>query len=186
MEKKTKFGLQFIKNYKQIGSVTPSSPFLTKKMLKSIPFGKIKCLVEFGPGTGVFTKKILEQLNKDAKLICIELNTSLYEGLAKQFNDPRLILIHGSATDLPKFLAENNIAEVDTIISSLPLAAFPVELKKEMIQTAHDCLKSKGRYIQFQYTLNAKNDLESVFNKVNIDFTPFNIPPAFIYRCRKA
>ena len=186
MEKNTRFGLQFLKNYKQIGSVTPSSPFLTKKMLKSVAFGKTKCIVEFGPGTGVFTKAILNKLNADAKLICIELNTTLYEGLKKQFNDPRLILIHGSATDLPKYLKENGIQEVDTIISSLPLAAFPIEVKKEVIETAHRVLKSKGRYIQFQYTLNAKQDLEDIFDKVNIDFTLFNIPPAFVYRCRKA
>mgnify|MGYP003390882904 FL=1 len=124
MEKSTKFGLQFIKNYKQIGSVTPSSAFLTKKMLKSIPFGKIKYMAEFGPGTGVFTKKLLENLSPDAKLICIELNTSLYEGLKSLFNDPRLILIHGSATDLPKYMAEHGIEELDIILSSLPLAAF--------------------------------------------------------------
>ncbi len=185
MEKRTKFGLQFIKNYKQIGAVTPSSPFLTKKMLKNIAIDKAKNIVEFGPGTGVFTREILNRIAPDAKLISIELNTSLFEGLKNQITDPRLLLIHGSATDLPRFMNELGLASVDIIISSLPLAAFDSELKKKVIQTAFDCLKNKGRYVQFQYSLNAKEDLQSVFSHVSIDYTLLNLPPAFIYRCRK-
>lgn len=186
MEKKTKFGVQFIKNYKMIGSVTPSSKFLTNKILQPIAFNRVKTIVEFGPGTGVFTKQILERMAPDARLLCIELNTGLFEVLSKSFNDPRLILIHGSATDLPRYLAEAGVEFADVIISSLPLAAFGANLRKEVLQTAHDCLKPKGRYLQFQYSLNAKKDLSAIFEKVNIDFTLLNFPPAFIYLCKKA
>lgn len=185
MAKNTKFGIQFIKNYKMIGSVTPSSRFLTEKILHTIAFNRVKTIVEFGPGTGVFTKKILEKLAPDARLISIELNTDLFEELKKNFNDPRLVLIHGSATDLPQYLADLGITQTDVIVSSLPLAAFNESLKKEVIQTAYDSLKNKGRYLQFQYSLNARKELAEVFDKINIDFTFLNFPPAFIYICKK-
>ncbi len=185
MAKKTKFGIQFLKDYKMIGSVTPSSRFLTHKILKSIAFNRVKTIVEFGPGTGVFTKEILSRMAADARLISIELNTELYQSLSSQFNDPRLRLIHGSATDLQQFLSNEGIKDVDVIISSLPLSVFPKSLKNEVIQTAYDCLKNKGKFLQFQYSLNAKNILSTVFDKVNIDFTLLNVPPAFIYLCKK-
>ena len=40
-----------------------------------------------------------------------------------------------------------------------------------------------GVYVQFQYSLNAHKLLKKKFNKVTLDFTPINMPPAFVYRC---
>ena len=59
-----------------VGAVAPSSKFLMKKRLKSVDFSKAKVIVELGPGTGVFTKGILDKMTDDAKLFSFELTSS--------------------------------------------------------------------------------------------------------------
>jgi phospholipid N-methyltransferase len=60
----------------------PSSRFLATKMLRNIPFDKAKVIVELGPGTGIFTEKIMQRLNPDTHLVVIELNDVFYQNLA--------------------------------------------------------------------------------------------------------
>jgi phospholipid N-methyltransferase len=48
-----------------------------------------------------------------------------------------------------------------------------------------EVLKPEGVYVQFQYALKSKKLMEKHFSKVSISFTPFNLPPAFVYACRK-
>ena len=56
-----------------VGSVVPSSKFLSKKMLDHLNFKKAKLVVELGPGTGVFTQRIIEKLDRESTLLVIEL-----------------------------------------------------------------------------------------------------------------
>ena len=55
-----KFLIQFLKNPINIGAVAPNEKFLAKKMIKSIQFDCAKCIMEYGPGTGSFTKEIIK------------------------------------------------------------------------------------------------------------------------------
>ena len=59
---KRNFLKQFIQEKKMVGSVLPSSRFLVKKMLKETEIEQAKVVVEFGPGTGIITNKILKTL----------------------------------------------------------------------------------------------------------------------------
>ena len=74
---------------------------------------------------------------------------------------------------------------VDVVISSLPLANFPFALKRDILQQCYDALKPSGLFIQFQYSLIDYKLLKKKFSSVERKFTPLNIPPAFIYVCRK-
>lgn len=55
-----KFFINFLKNWKQIGSITPSSNFLSRKMLKGLDISGAKMIVELGAGTGSITKHIIQ------------------------------------------------------------------------------------------------------------------------------
>ena len=54
-----------------VGSVLPSSRFLSKKMLQPIQFATANVIVELGPGTGVFTKALLKAMPQDSQLLVI-------------------------------------------------------------------------------------------------------------------
>jgi len=185
MAKKTAFLKQFWQEKKMVGAMSPSSRYLAQKMLKNIDFKKSKVLVELGPGTGVFTKKILAAMNPDAKLLVFELNDNFYNALQKEITDERMILIHDSAEYIQKYLNEAELLCADYIISSLPLANFPNKLKANILDASYDALKNHGKYIQFQYSLNSRKELEACFESVDISFTALNFPPAFIYTCEK-
>lgn len=165
--------------------MTPSSRFLAAKMLNHIPIEKAKVIVELGPGTGVFTEKILQMLGEHTQLIVIELNDDFFNALSEKLNHPNLHLRHGSADKIGIYLDELGFEKADLIISSLPLANFPNELRKEVIEIVKDCLIENGKFVQFQYSLQSLKSLKRNFRTVKVNFTAFNFPPAFIYTCTK-
>lgn len=183
MSKKSFIG-NFWREKKMVGAMAPSSPFLAKKMLESVDFKHAKVIIELGPGTGVFTKRIIEKMPKDAILLVFELNDVFMNMLKGQIKDPRVHLIHDSAEKIGEYLAKYGVSKADAIVSSLPLANFPKELKERILSESHTAMHDKSVYVQFQYSLNAKKAIKSIFKSVKITFTPVNIPPAFVYTCR--
>lgn len=165
--------------------MVPSSRFLTEKMLRNIDFKKAKLIVELGPGTGVFTKKILELMPSDAKLLVFELNTNFYEILKRDIQDDRMILVHGSAEHITQYIKDAGFLHADYVVSSLPLANIPKKITENILNEAYQNLKNQGKYIQFQYSLLSKKILETRFDSVHVSFTAVNFPPAFVYTCIK-
>ncbi len=174
---------EFFKNKSEIGAVAPSSKFLGKKMYGGIDFSKVKCIVEFGPGTGVFTKEILKRMNPEASMIVFETNPSFYEKLKKEIKDERALILNESAEKIGEYLSLKNHEKADYIISSLPLTVFPKKLKENILKSAVENLSEKGQYIQFQYSLNAHKLLKENFGSVKLAFSLINVPPAFVYKC---
>lgn len=182
---KSKFISQFFTRGNKVGSLAPSSRFLAKKMLQHIPFDKAKVLVELGPGTGAFTPCLLDKMKSDAVLILIELNEVFYHELLNTIKDPRAMIVHGSATDLPEILKKLNLEKVDCVLSSLPLAIFTPQLAESILQASKDALNDGGLYIQFQYSLQSRKKVHRQFGNLQLAFTPLNFPPAFVYTCTK-
>lgn len=184
--KKKNFIKHFFKDKKKIGAVSPSSKFLAKKMLQNVNYKKTKVMVELGSGTGVFTRKIVSNMADDAKLLVFELHKPFYNQLAKEFaDDERVIVVHDSAEKLRHHLEENGLEKVDIVLSSLPLANFKIRLIHQILSNTKEVLKDQGTYVQFQYSLKSKKIIERFFSRVDVAFTSRNIPPAFVYTCRK-
>ena len=184
MSKKS-FLKEFIRENKTVGSLTPSSRFLASKMLESVDYNQIKVIVELGPGTGVFTKKIVKQLPENVFFLVFELNEEFYFQLKNEFNQPNVIIIHDSADQILKYLKAYNLESADIVISSLPLANFDESLRFSILSKVYETLHDEGKFIQFQYSLQSKKVLNTLFKEVKIGFTAFNIPPAFVYTCFK-
>ncbi len=176
------FFSEFLKEGKNIGSITPSSKYLVKKMIEPIDFSKVQCIVEFGPGTGNITLELLKKMPDDSFLLAFETNAEFCEKL-QDIKDPRLKVICDTAEKLEDYLSENNIQKADYIVSSLPLAMIPNNIVKNILSVVTQVLKPEGAYIQFQYSLNAYKKLRDTFKNVDLTFTPMNIPPAFIFTC---
>lgn len=185
MSDKRSFIRNFWKERKMVGAMAPSSKYLAKKMLKRIDFSTAKVIVELGPGTGVFTRKILQNLSPDGILLVFELNDSFMQMLRKEFKDPRVILIHDSAEKIGEYLEKHGYSHADVVVSSLPLANFPSELKNRILTESHRVMHPDSLYVQFQYSLNAKKNIKQFYKQVDIAFTPANFPPAFVYYCKK-
>ncbi|MEM6272020.1 MAG: rRNA adenine N-6-methyltransferase family protein [Bacteroidota bacterium] len=184
MPKKSKrsFFQQFLKERKTVGSITPSSRYLSRRMISKIDFSQAQCIVELGPGTGVITREIIKRLGPDTQLLVFEMNEVFIERYL-QYNDPRIHIIHDSAEHLRRYLEKLGLAEADYIVSSLPLTNFPEDLKHVILDESLSCLRAGGIFIQYQYLTTALKMMREKFPRVRLEYAPFNIPPAFIYAC---
>ena len=148
-----------------------------------IDFDKADVIVELGPGNGVFTKELLKLMHPKARLLSFELSNNFYEHINANIKDDRLVLVNDSADKVEHYLAIEGVHKVDYVVSSLPLAVIPEEVKESVLNSCVKLLGEEGKYIQFQYSLNAKKLLKSKFKNVKYKFTAVNIPPAFVYSC---
>lgn len=183
MAKGIRFFKEFLRERKTVGAISPSSVFLAKKMVAPIDFKFAMNIVEFGPGTGIFTKELLKNMRPDAKLFVFETQSGFCEMIRKEIKDERMILINDSAEKVGEYLHKHGVEKADYTVSSLPFTVLPSQIKNSILTQAAKHLSPKGLFIQFQYTLNAHKLLKSKFRNVKLDFTPMNIPPAFIYKC---
>lgn len=171
----------FFKERKQVGALAPSSKYLVKKMCDKIDFSIARNIVELGPGTGVFTEELLKRAHSDCTIFVIELNEEFYTYLKKKFTDPRIVLLCESADRIDEIITAHGVEKVDAILSSLPLAVIPDQIRKRIIIKSYDILRDGGVFVQYQYSLNAKKLLELKFGKMQLGFVAVNIPPAFVY-----
>jgi len=181
---KTKFFLQYLKNPRDVGSITPSSKYLIKKMISQIDFPNARYILELGSGNGCITKELLKNMDLESKLITFETNEKFCETISK-IEDERLYIINDSAENILHYLEKLKIKKADYIISGLPLAILPKDTRKIILNSISKSLKENGLYIQFQYSLRSYKQIKQLFSQVNVNFTPLNIPPAFIYICKK-
>jgi phospholipid N-methyltransferase len=182
MENFKKFIGQSSRHYIMTGALLPSSKSLAKRMTEKM---KGKVVLELGPGTGVFTEEILRKLPKDGLLISIEANKAFVEFLRDKFQDDRLKLYNGDACNMSLYLNENGYKNVDYIVSGLPLGHFSRKVNAKVLSEAKKCLSKDGIFVQFEYFLAGYKSIKKAFPKVSISFELFNLPPAFVMKCRK-
>lgn len=169
---------------KTSGSITPSSKYLIQKCLDNVDFDQAKVILEFGVGDGCITEEILNKRNANCKLIAIEINENLFDYAINKFkNHENLILYLASAFDFDEVLQKEGVSEVDYIISSLPLSLFKKSEIDSMFNKVPNFLSENGAFIQYQYSIGKYGYLKKVFNKVSVDFTVRNAPPALIFTC---
>ncbi|MBV7273659.1 SAM-dependent methyltransferase [Clostridiaceae bacterium UIB06] len=176
---------QYIKNPKTVGAVAPSSEKLADRMVEDINFLNATCIIEYGPGTGIFTEKILNKKKDSTIFIAIECNLDFYKILKDKFKDEtNFILINDSAENIKEYLDKYNIDKVDYIISGLPFASLPDTMSQTILSVTKEILKAKGEFITFQYTLFKMNLFRKYFDKIKRKKVLLNLPPAYILRCK--
>ena len=179
------FFSEFLKHRRDVGSIIPSSPFLARKMCKGIDFDQAKVIVELGPGDGCITKPLLARMRPDAKLITFEINESFVELLQATIDDPRLVVLNVSAEQMVAEVERLTGGQADYVVSGLPFINFPQELRTALWKQIHDVLKPGGKYIQYSYATTLKKQYQKHFSQVRVGYTLLNIPPAFVFTCKK-
>lgn len=179
------FLLEYIKNPRNVGAVAPSSSHLARKMVESIDFEHAECIVEYGPGTGVFTEKLLARAEEDTKIILFEINKEFYEELVKLYGHKRnVVILNRSAEDIKDVMNKYGIAKVDYIVSGLPFTSLPKEISENILKNTKDVLGDHGKFITFQYSMVKKKLFEKFFPSIRTKRTLANIPPAYVLSCR--
>ena len=178
-------------------SMFPSSRYLANALTRPIDFRRARTVVELGPGTGAVTKEILKHLRPDGKLFAIDINPIFIAHLRATCDDPRLVLLRGSATDLVSLLAQHDISSVDAVVSSLGLSGMEHRARMFILRQIGACLAPHGTMTQYQYAghfeipklrlggFNEARFLRRFFADVSVGHVIRNLPPALVFTCRK-
>jgi len=180
--KNLKFFKESVRHFWQIGSLVHSSGHLVDSLLANVDFENARLIVEFGAGSGCVTRELLRRMRADARLYSFELNAVFYEEVSS-IKDARLTVVHGCATQAPQVLEAGS---VDCVVSGLPMGNFGSRAKLGVLGAVHAVLKPHGHFSQFQYSLLDYRLMRRHFDSVSLGYTPFNFPPAFVYRCKHA
>ena len=175
----------WLKHPLRVGTFTQSSRFLAESLIKPINFQKAKCIVEFGAGSGNVTKKIIEKMKEDCRLLTFEIDSILAKHTKKKINDKRVSIIEDSAENFPLYLNENGFEKVDYILSGLPITSLPKVFTRKILNLSAEYLNEEGSFIQLQYSPLRKKELKKFFSVIKVNFVPLNIPPAFVFVCMK-
>lgn len=179
-----KFFRESIKNLKTVGTITRSSKYLCKGMVKPIDFSTAKVIVELGAGDGVVTQHILKKMRKDAILLSFELNPKFCEQM-REIEDDRLVVVEDDAEKLPSYLEQYGHKKADAIISAIPFTIIPKEVTYRILENCKNHLIDGGKYVQIHYSLLPKKIYEAVFGNLDVNFVPLNVPPAWVMVCVK-
>jgi phospholipid N-methyltransferase len=180
-------GVVFLRRFvgapRQVGSVMPSSPYLTRAMMDKIEWNDVRFLAELGAGTGVFTKTIIQKLRQDGHLLVFEIDPTLKAVIEAGCPE---VTVYGDARELPRIMSGRNIRQLDCVVSSLPFAVLPPRMTAAILDAIDDTLKPGGKFIAYQYSKHMRPYFEKRFASVKISFVLRNVPPAFVYECTKA
>jgi phospholipid N-methyltransferase len=184
---------QFLVKPAVIGSVIPSSRVLAQTIVRGIDLHRAETVLEYGPGTGIFTEFILRELKPGANFAAIELNRRFAEIFKTRY--PHVRLFEDSVANVHGICRAAGMQSVDCIVSGVPWAVFSESLQAQCLDEMMRVLKPGGRFVTFTYVhsqavlAGARRFgamLPRYFRAVSKSPVVWrNIPPAFIYRCQK-
>lgn len=166
----------------RVASVTPSGRALSSLMTAEIS-AKTGTVIELGPGTGVFTKALLQQGVAEENLVLIEYGEDFASQLSLRFPSARTIQM--DAAKLSRLSLQAS-APVGAVVSGLPLLSMPIRKVHAILEGAFSHLRHDGAFYQFTYGPRcpiARPLLDRLGLKARyIGYTLANIPPAAVYR----
>ncbi|MGB7344685.1 MAG: methyltransferase domain-containing protein [Pirellulaceae bacterium] len=180
----------FLRHPTQVGAIAPSGASLVRTMVEWFDWENSRAVVEFGPGTGVFTQAIQTKLHPDANFFAIERSPELAQ--ATRTLCPGVQVYEDSVTNVAQLCDQQGVDQIDSIICGLPWASFSDELQTEIMETMLAKLKPGGQFATFAYWqgvvlpagLRFSKRLNASFSSVEKSRTAWrNLPPAFVYRC---
>ena len=183
---------EFVKNPKRTGAIATSSRGLARMICSEIGIDSASVIVEYGPGTGIFTEEILRMKRPDACFFAVEYSPALAASFRRKFPDTRLF--EESAANVAEMLEEEGHSHIDSIVCGLPWAAFDEPLQDSLLDATLSSLHPGGTFATFAYLQGLllpagkrfKKKLAHSFSTVDKSPTVWrNIPPAFVYRCTK-
>ena len=191
------FATEALADYKTTGAVAPSSRFLADAMLEPLGLRPGCVVVELGAGTGVMTRALLKALPADGTLLAFEINSRFYKYLKENLSDHRLVLLKTRAELLSRELHKRGYRRVDAVLSSLALGFFSDSGRRALLESFIPFMDQHSVYTQYQYIhgvglkdgrlrrFSARPLLREYFASVESKTVWRNIPPAFVFACRK-
>lgn len=167
----------------RVGAVMPSSRWAVHKIMDRVP-DRLATVLEYGPGDGVITKRLLDRLDSQGKMLAIEANPTFAAALAS-IADPRFNLVHGDATVASSYAKEHGLSSFDLVISGIPFSMLSDKTRRDVVDMTWQLLRPGGVFLVYQTSPLMVPYLKRKF-AVKTVMELRNVPPYFIMQATKA
>jgi phospholipid N-methyltransferase len=169
----------------RVAAIAPSGPALARAITAEIGPESMP-VIEFGPGTGVFTQAILDAGVTHDRLVAVEAGANFAALMRERF--PQVRLVEGSAGDLTD-IALFGPGQAGAVVSGLPILSMPKPVVRAILSKAFSELRPGGAMFQFTYGYRcpvADAVLDEFGLTARRTATVFvNAPPASVYRIER-
>jgi ornithine lipid N-methyltransferase len=174
---------RFINFWKKLWFSLPSSRFLSERMVSLLDKHELSHVVELGAWKGPLTRELVRKLPPYVRIDIFELEEEAIRMLDRDFSLHKNVHIHHmDAVELTNLFKEESI---DAVISTLPLGSIPRGRVHDILKWVASILKTKWQFIQYQYWMANRKDVNAHFDILRTHFEPRNFGPAFIYHAKK-
>ncbi len=165
----------------QVVAIAPSSAATARLMTEGIEYVKGP-IVEIGPGTGSFTKAILERGVAPDRLTLMEMNPRFCEALCEKF--PGVRVINRPAQDIEKI----KLSGIGAVVSGVPVLSRPT-IQREVVGRAMNVMAQDGFFTQITYSpqspISDEMQHELGVSSEKLGTVWANLPPARVFKFRK-
>jgi phosphatidylethanolamine/phosphatidyl-N-methylethanolamine N-methyltransferase len=164
----------------RVASVVPSGRSLGRLITQDLD-GSCGSVLELGPGTGVFTRAILERGVAEQDIVLVEMGSEFVGMLSRRF--PRATLFEADAAQLRNLDIEG---PVGAVVSGLPLLSMSTAEVAAILSGSFKHLARGGSFYQFTYGPRcpvARGTLSLLGLEAKlVGRALLNFPPASVYR----
>lgn len=172
---------QVIRNPRAMGSIAPSTRYLSRVIGRLAASRLDGPVLEIGAGTGSFTRAMINAGIDESQLYIVELNGGLCRHLKQQF--PRASVVRADATRLREFLPSETVGHFRMVVSGLPLVNMPRPASQAIISEIKACMAPDGRFLQFTYLpFSPISESQHAFRGQRIAWVLRNVPPATVWQ----
>ena len=169
----------------RIASVAPSGRALARLMTADIS-AATGPVIELGPGTGPFTRALLDKGVREADLALVEFEESFARELSRTFPEAHTIGIDAAALGTIELFGGR---PAGAVVSGLPLLAMPERQVEAILRAAFGKLEPDGVFHQFTYGPTCPVPTRVLdrlgLRAERVGRTLANLPPATVYRLRR-
>lgn len=169
---------EMIRHPGEVVAVVPSSAATARRMTLGLEKAEGP-VVEIGPGTGSFTRVILERGIAPERLTLLETNERFCEELARAF--PGVTVLNRPAQDIARL----GLHDVGAVISGVPVLARP-QIQREVVGEAFKVMRPGGFFTQITYSprppISAEMRRHLGLAVEDLGTVWANFPPAQVFR----
>jgi phosphatidylethanolamine/phosphatidyl-N-methylethanolamine N-methyltransferase len=173
----------WVRSPRSMGSVTPSSRFLGRKIAQQVDVHLPGWVIELGAGTGTITKALLDHGVKPERLMAIERDRKMSTHLQQHM--PNIRVVRADALELVEVLEQQKIHKVSTIVCCLPLLTLPKDVVEAVVTQIFTVLPDGGQMLQYTYgprsPMSKRLQKQLGLKARRVGQVLFNVPPAVVW-----
>lgn len=173
---------EFLRHPQHVGSAFPASRQLVEAVLKPLDLSAARLVVEYGPGSGRFTRALLERMPEEGRLVAIDVSPRFIRHLRQTIPDRRLHAVTGSAADVNAVLQSLRLEGVDLVVTGIPFSTMARDVGAKIVRTSAGLMGAHGQLIAYQMRDTVEPMLRQSFAQVERTRCWRNIPPCHIFR----